>query len=328
MAEPQARSKHKQITLINAYIIPKLSETRLQFLNRFDEMKDRAVKQEYEKYAKTAAYFHRDTLPRIDKVFRRALGAIVTSTEYLKDRNIYFAGPSGVGKSRHITKFVEEVAGHPVDLHDIVYGTDNIKLFLREEFPTCQDFPSFTLALAMRHALETAVKTRAVGGCYFLQEGGLAVEELILNLLKDTKQLEIRDFDAPFKTISIRALNREHHRGERPIDFDNFARLAGLCRKTRTALLNNLTDGQSYVMNYDGVTLTAAQMKEFDYKEPETLSVIGDEVITEADVSPFGPDLRDYVGLTIRQAFGKVNERTVQRGAYGHIVPRNIFTDK
>jgi hypothetical protein len=306
LAEPNTLKKLKQISLLNGYIIPKLTETRIEFLNRYEYSQERDIRQEMQKYAESSAYFHRDTFARFEAILKRSVNAIAESTKHLKDRSVFFNGPSGVGKTTHISKFVQNLAGEPVDLKNIVYGTDIVMGHLQEQFPTCQSTPSFILGVALRHVVETAIKTHAIGKIFFLQEGLITRDEVALTLLKDTKELEVRDFDAPFKSIVLRALNREILRKERPVDFVAFAKSADTVRKARITLLNNLSENQSYIMNYDGTDYSAEEMKFFHYHEPDLLA-IGNTLITAEDVVPFNGRLDPYIGMTLRKAADEID---------------------
>jgi hypothetical protein len=306
LAEPNSLKNNQQISLLNGYIIPDLAESRIQFLNRFDEVSNREIRVPQEDFAKTTAFFHSGSYPRIENVFKNSLNAIVESTKWLQ-LNLFFAGPMGVGKSRHITHFVSQLSGSSMDLKNIVYGTDHVKTFLREEYPTCQSGPSFVLGMVLRHVLETAVKTRSTKDLFFLQEGVLSNDPVALGLLKNTRVLEIRDHDAPFKMIALRALNREHLRMERPLDFKGFAGSAANCRKVRLTLLDNLTEDHQYTLNYNGKILTADEARKFEYNEPD-LEAIGNEIITLEDISELDPGLKVYVNKTVFDAFNTIDK--------------------
>lgn len=265
-------------------------------------------------YSQKKAVVLPELIPVIEKVIGDRYNSMMEVAKHIPEKTLtVFKGCSGAGKSHALNEFVvETVANIPADR--VVQSTDNTKNDIRErtgkifsdQHAHLIGFSIFRMMLEVikeRHPLLSSI-----------QEGWFNSPDAVNNLFKDLNKeelkLEMRDYDGDFSALALRVLARQNNPLSPRPPFDQVIRGFKTSRESRPLLLKSLREGDTYSFTFvdntghvgkkDPLSISTAVDAEIE----ETKSML----ITEKHAEIFGHSLKEYVGMTIQDAFKGVKK--------------------
>ena len=269
-------------------------------------------------YAQRHAKIIPEMVKVVEEVIRERFQSMLSVSNSLPSHtSVIFKGCSGAGKTYALQHFSEKNLKDVLPFK-VVQSTDNIKKdIIRRTGNVFSDNQVHLFGMTVFKMLTEVMKDH-YPKISSIQEGWFNSEYAIKGFLSVAKKgglkLDIRDFDGACEAIFLRVLSRRNDPNSPILPFPAIIRGFVTSRECRSLLLKNLREKDDYRFSY--VSKNGAIDNKMDPKEviadKETIDAEIEKtkktVITQVHVSLFGDSLKDFIGMTIENAFLKAKE--------------------
>ena len=322
------KNGRQEIKMLNAFSMPPYkNDLDILLVNELDrhhpivkkaafgEERNRYLKRIYA-YSQKEAVLMPEIIPLIEKIVKDRFQTLMKIAALLPDQTtVIYKGCSGAGKTFALKKFTEQyIKG--IDSRKFVQSTDNIKNDLRQQTQNSfSDEQVDLLGMAVSKMFSEVMKE------YYpklatIQEGWFNSTFTIESLFKDLKSAELKlnmhDFDGDYEAICLRILARSNDKDNPTVPFNQIERSFQTSRESRQLLLKLLRETDSYQFYFvhaDGIVNENIDPKSV-LSDPESVNLEIEAtkmtLITKRHVHLFGDHLHSFIGMTIEEAFEKI----------------------
>ncbi|MDF2549533.1 MAG: hypothetical protein K0S07_600 [Chlamydiales bacterium] len=307
---PQASIEHRHG--IGAWLLTELDHAHETVLKAPSlEMRTLMMRHIYQ-YAEREARLIPKMVKLIEKIVSKRYLAAINSAKHQPEKTLtIYQGPAGSGKKDALKKRAAQTG---LKLSHLVQSTECIKLDIQKKTAGLYGGQDVHLLSFSLFKLFVEAMKEYNGQLSSIQEGCFFGADPLRELLGAGLKAEIYDFDGDFKALSLRLLAQYKNQKGSKLSFDTILDLFKSCRKKRPELLDLVASRPEDRYHLSYVTSKGQVLEDKDPRsvasQPEQIereiAEAKGALIEEAHLCIFGAALADFVGLTIEEAFKRI----------------------